>query len=405
MHDTGTHTAGPTRRPLMALVVEAFLLFAVLRLGLSLVGVFVATQDVPSPCHFEEALNGWQTLPELLRDGPAFPLAGVWERWDACWYIKIATFGYESGEQSAAFFPAFPMAVRVVATITFLPYPVAGMIVPAIAFVAAVTGLVRLVETSHGIVIARRAALYLGIFPSAFFLFAPFTEALFLAAVVWTLVFARERRWLLAAVLAFVAGLTRVQGLLLVLPLAWEALVAARDARSDRRLATRDGRFIMATSVIATVAPAIAFLGFALAARQLSGETPYDAQAFWGGTSFHPPWEVVAASYRWIVERGDGAQALNLITLIGSAALLLAAARRMPLTYSLYAWPPIILIALRIQPTPLTSTIRFVVVLFPIFIVLALLTGRPWLERAWVILSLLFLGLLTATFLGGDFVA
>jgi len=389
----------------MALVVEAFLLFAVLRLGLSLVGVFVATQDVPSPCHFEEALNGWQTLPELLRDGPAFPLAGVWERWDACWYIKIATFGYESGEQSAAFFPAFPMAVRVVATITFLPYPVAGMIVPAIAFVAAVTGLVRLVETSHGIVIARRAALYLGIFPSAFFLFAPFTEALFLAAVVWTLVFARERRWLLAAVLAFVAGLTRVQGLLLVLPLAWEALVAARDARSDRRLATRDGRFIMATSVIATVAPAIAFLGFALAARQLSGETPYDAQAFWGGTSFHPPWEVVAASYRWIVERGDGVQALNLITLIGSAALLLAAARRMPLTYSLYAWPPIILIALRIQPTPLTSTIRFVVVLFPIFIVLALLTGRPWLERAWVILSLLFLGLLTATFLGGDFVA
>lgn len=405
MHDTGTHTAGPTRRPLMALVVEAFLLFAVLRLGLSLVGVFVATQDVPSPCHFEEALNGWQTLPELLRDGPAFPLAGVWERWDACWYIKIATFGYESGEQSAAFFPAFPMAVRVVATITFLPYPVAGMIVPAIAFVAAVTGLVRLVETSHGIVIARRAALYLGIFPSAFFLFAPFTEALFLAAVVWTLVFARERRWLLAAVLAFVAGLTRVQGLLLVLPLAWEALVAARDARSDRRLATRDGRFIVATSVIATVAPAIAFLGFALAARQLSGETPYDAQAFWGGTSFHPPWEVVAASYRWIVERGDGVQALNLITLIGSAALLLAAARRMPLTYSLYAWPPIILIALRIQPTPLTSTIRFVVVLFPIFIVLALLTGRPWLERAWVILSLLFLGLLTATFLSGDFVA
>ena len=405
MHDTGTHTAGPTRRPLMALVVEGFLLFAVLRLGLSLVGVFVATQDVPSPCHFEEALNGWQTLPELLRDGPAFPLAGVWERWDACWYIKIATFGYESGEQSAAFFPAFPMAVRVVATITFLPYPVAGMIVPAIAFVAAVTGLVRLVETSHGIVIARRAALYLGIFPSAFFLFAPFTEALFLAAVVWTLVFARERRWLLAAVLAFVAGLTRVQGLLLVLPLAWEAFVAARDARSDRRLATRDGRFIVAMSVIATVAPAIAFLGFALAARQLSGETPYDAQAFWGGTSFHPPWEVVAASYRWIVERGDGVQALNLITLIGSAALLLAAARRMPLTYSLYAWPPIILIALRIQPTPLTSTIRFVVVLFPIFIVLALLTGRPWLERAWVILSLLFLGLLTATFLGGDFVA
>ena len=63
------------------------------------------------------------------------------------------------------------------------------------------------------------------------------------------------------------------------------------------------------------------------------------------------------------------------------------------------------LIATRIQPTPLTSTMRYVLVLFPIFIVAVLLTERPWLRQAWLIVSALLLGALTTIFLQGDFVA
>ena len=77
----------------------------------------------------------------------------------------------------------------------------------------------------------------------------------------------------------------------------------------------------------------------------------------------------------------------------------------MPVTYSLYAWPPLLLVATRIQPTPLTSTMRYVLVLFPVFIVAVLLTERPWLRQAWLIVSTLLLGALTTIFLQGDFVA
>jgi hypothetical protein len=107
----------------------------------------------------------------------------------------------------------------------------------------------------------------------------------------------------------------------------------------------------------------------------------------------------------WIVERGDGMQALNLVALLGSAALLAVGWRRIPLTYSLYAWPPLLLVATRIQPTPLTSTARYVLVLFPVFVVAALLLERPSLRRAWLVVSLLFLGALATMFLQGDFVA
>ena len=405
MHHSRDQPTADAHPPLAALVAEAVAIFFALRIGLSLLGALIATQGVWGPCHFEEALNGWRTMPELLRDGPAFPLAGIWERWDACWYMKIATFGYEPGERSVAFFPLFPAAVRAVGIVTALPYPVAGLLVSGAAYVAAMAGLLRLVAATHGLRIARWTMRYLSLFPAAFFLFASFSEALFLASSIWCLVFARDRRWGPAMVLATFAGLTRAQGLLLVLPLAWEASLAAREIRAGGRLRTPSGSGRLALSVAATTAPALAFAGYTLAARAMTDETPYDAQSLWGGTQFHPPWEVAAASARWILERGDGIQALNLAALLGAAALLAAGARRMPITYSLYAWPPLLLAATRIQPTPLTSTTRYLLVLFPVFVVAVLLTERAWLRQAWLVVSALLLGVLATLFLQGDFVA
>jgi hypothetical protein len=394
--------AGP---PIAALFAEAFVLFLALRIGLSLLGALVAMSGVWGPCHFEEALVGWHTMPELLRDGPAFPLAGIWERWDACWYMKIATYGYEPGERSVAFFPLYPAAVRAVGTVTTLPYPVAGLIVSALGYVAAMTGLLRLVAATHGIRIARSTMRYLSLFPAAFFLFAPFTEATFLASAVWCLVLARERRWGLALLCGGLAGLTRAQGVLLAVPLAWEAFLAVREARIAGGIRTRRAQRQVALSIVATLAPVIVFIAYGLMAQAVTGETPYDAQSLWGGTEFHPPWEVVPPAASWAIEHGDGIETLNLAALLGSAGLLLAGIRRMPMTYSLYAWPPLMLIATRIQPTPLTSTMRYVLVLFPVFVVAAIISDRPWRRQAWLIVSVLLLGALTTIFLQGDFVA
>ena len=406
MDDKRDQRPADARPPIAALVVEAVILFLALRIGLSLLGALVATSGVWGPCHFEEALVGWQTMPEQLRDGPAFPLAGIWERWDACWYMKIATYGYEPGERAVAFFPFFPALVRSVGTITTLPYPVAGLIVSALGYVAAMTGLLRLVAASHGLRIARWSMRYLSLFPAAFFLFAPFTEATFLASAVWCLVFARERRWGLALLLG---GRRRLDPRPGSAPRGAAGLGGVpRRARGAgfRPASDQPARWLqVALSIAATLAPVAVFLAFGLVARALTGETPYDAQSLWGGTEFHPPWEVVAAAATWAIEHGDGIEALNLAALLGSAGLLIAGVRRMPVTYSLYAWPPLLLIATRIQPTPLTSTMRYVLVLFPVFIVAVLLTERPWLRQAWLIVSTLLLGALTTIFLQGDFVA
>ena len=119
----------------------------------------------------------------------------------------------------------------------------------------------------------------------------------------------------------------------------------------------------------------IGFGSFLLATAAITGRTPLDTQDVWGGKNFHPPWEVVDASLRWIIEHHDSLQALNLAMLLLFLVLVVVGVRRLPVSYSLLAIPQVVLIAIRIQPTPLTSTARLLEVVFPAFVVIALATG------------------------------
>ncbi len=128
---------------------EALWLFTVMRVGLGLFALFVIghAASVPTSCHFELALDHWLTVPPLANSPTEFPLVGVWQRWDACWYSKIATFGYEAGESSASFWPVLPIAMRIVSIPLHGDVALAGLVVAAIAYVIAIVGLYRLIKS------------------------------------------------------------------------------------------------------------------------------------------------------------------------------------------------------------------------------------------------------------------
>ena len=113
---------------------------------------------------------------------------------------------------------------------------------------------------------------------------------------------------------------------------------------------------------------------------------------------------MAAAAWQWTIDRHDPLQFVNLALLVLFGVLLLAGLRRLPVSYTLFALPQVLLLATRIQPTPLTSTNRYLLVVFPAFVVAALI---PW-ERvrfAWALISTLFLAVLLQAFLSGDYVA
>jgi hypothetical protein len=386
---------------------DAVSLFVAMRVALGLAVIYLWWRGgLPGPCHYELARDNWLTIPPLADQGPAFPLVGVWQRWDACWYSKIATFGYEPTELSVNFWPLFPLFTRAVGSVIgSAQIALAGLIVSAITYIAAMVGLYRLVARDVDAETARRTMLFITIFPSAFFLFAPFTEALFLSLAVWAMVGARERIWWLAALAGFLAALTRIQGVFLVFPLGWEALAAAGLLRRPWPPAIETiARRPLLTGLASTIGPALGFLGFLAYSAVTVGQTPLDTQEAWGGKDFFPPWAVVDAAWRWAVERADPLQALNLALLIVFGILLIVGARRLPFSYTLYALPQYLLLATRIQPTPLTATNRYLLVIFPAFVVLALI---PWqgVRLTWAITSLLLLGILLVEFQTGTFVA
>jgi hypothetical protein len=404
--------ASPSARPAwpdrLAPLREAAWLLVTLKLALGVLALYVVgSEAVPGPCHFELARDGWTRIPQLADRGAGFLAVGVWQRWDSCWIGKIATYGYEPGLNSVTFFPAMPVVTALLTPLVRGSVALAGEIAAAGAYVVGIVAILWLVGTDFGRDIARRTALYLSVFPAAFFLFAPFTESLFLASSAVALLGSRRRRWWIAAAASTVAGLTRTQGVLLVLPLGWEAIRYARESgavpRSSASIAA-GFRLVVGPSV-AVAAPAVAFVGYLLYATAVAGVSPLDSQDAWGGRNFHPPWDVFAASWQWFLDHHDGLQLANLVILMGSIALIIGAARRVPLSYTLLALPQLGLLATRLQPTPLTATSRYVVVVFPVFVVLALLGRSRRFDRTWVIGSAMGLAILASQFVRGAFIA
>ena len=190
-------------------------------------------------------------------DGP--PEVGVvdlWNRWDTEHYVDIAEYGYESPEThefAEAFFPLFPMTIRALSLVGFNPV-FAGMLVSAIASVVALAYIYRLAEEELYPGAGRRAALYLAVFPTAVFLTAAYSEALFLAGAIPAFYYARRSEWRSVGIPAAIAMGTRIAGVFLLLGLAVEFI---RQREFDRSKIQR----AVASAAIALV-PLIAYMVF-----------------------------------------------------------------------------------------------------------------------------------------------
>ncbi len=167
----------------------------------------------------------------------------LWSAWDAPHYLRLAEVGYR-GEGSPGddplfivFFPAYPAAVAV-AHVVLRDLVLAGLTVSFAAAVAACYLLHRLVCLHSDRTTADRAVLLLLAFPTAFFLFAPFTESLFLVGALGAVYAARTGRWPLAAAAGALASGARVVGIAVAPALAFQALREPGSAAArTRRLA------------------------------------------------------------------------------------------------------------------------------------------------------------------------
>jgi hypothetical protein len=143
-------------------------------------------------------------------------LADLIGSWDGGRFLYIAAHGYADvpffrhPESILASYPGYPLAIDTIAWVPGIGLEGAGFAVTIAAGLAAAWGLTRLGMALTG---DRRLSLVMvavwAVAPASFVLSMVYSEALFCALAIWSLVALAERRWLMAGVLTLGAGLVR----------------------------------------------------------------------------------------------------------------------------------------------------------------------------------------------------
>ena len=228
------------------------------------------------------------------------PFWDAFARYDSGWYQQIARSGYQytpGGRSTIAFFPAYPFLMRHVGRL-FGPRPsdlyIGGLVVSWLAFVLAMIGLYYLARLDLTRARAERAVVLAAVFPFAFFFGAVYTEALFLAAVVWCIYAFRTDRFLLGGLAGAVATATRVNGVLILPALAWIGWQRYREMAT-----AGDGDRARRTAIAAAAGVLLAAAGigaYSLYIWRLTG-SPFEWVATIERWGYHPggvPWLALA---------------------------------------------------------------------------------------------------------------
>lgn len=198
--------------------MQIFLIWLIVRILVSLSAIIV------SPL---------RPLTEIERNTPIWPPLtpiSIWltriflsplQRWDVDWYLKIVVEGYGQ-DGTAQFHPLFPAIAKIFHQLDlsalgslFLVSTIAG-----IALFICYNHLAQFDHADKGD--ALFSLLFFAFSPTAFVLFIPYSEGLFLLWVVICLYCLRHGFWWYASIAGAFAVLTRQQGLFLILPILWE---------------------------------------------------------------------------------------------------------------------------------------------------------------------------------------
>lgn len=350
----------PRVRDGLAQTAWAFFGARMLLLVVSAVGVGLLAMPDGQPV----GVPGW---PARVPDQGWDALVTATERQDALWYLRIATDGYAPDDGSAAFFPLYPLTVRAVAWLPGIgPLGAALLIANAAAFGALLMLHALTRREFPDPEIARRTVLLAALFPTAFFLLAPYTESMFLLLAVSAFWFARSERWGWAALAGAGAALTRSIGIVVAVGLAVEAI---RQWRGEGRPPLPR----IAGAITAGLAPLL-YLG-AWFVWERDPTAPLEAQANWSREGWFPlltVWRAASLAWRyrtwWLID-----VVVVAIVVVGLAV----ATRRVAAGYSVYAWAGLLIpLTFPYPDRPLLSAPRFVLILFPAYWGLARLASR-----------------------------
>jgi Gpi18-like mannosyltransferase len=146
----------------------------------------------------------------------ANPWLWSWLNFDGVHYLAIAEVGYQS--LTYFYFPVFPFVTRFFGNLIGggqINYAIFGLIVSNVSFFIALLGLWKLIVKEFDSKVAKLTILLMLFSPTSFYFGSYYTESLFLALTVWSFYFLRHGKSVYGGVLGAISTAVRIIGVAL----------------------------------------------------------------------------------------------------------------------------------------------------------------------------------------------
>jgi len=299
--------------------------------------------------------------------------------------MNIAQNGYSSS--TVAFFPLYPILIRALTRITGST-SISGLLIANLSFFVALFYLYAITKQDYDDNTAGRAVFYIAAAPSAFFFSTVYTESLFLLFVTAGFYYARKSKWLFACLAGVLASATRINGVLVGAFILFEAFWQKGirffpkpwSARSQIDLLRKDIG-ILPQAKKGILAAILSLLGLAAYMAYLYREFG-DPLAFlhvqenWGRS----------VGFDWLLRvLQDHSQKLDILFTIIFIPIVIITFFKFRPSYGLFT---LLSFMIPLVSGSLLSMRRFVIVIVPCYILLALWGKKQWVDRLIIGISL-----------------
>lgn len=299
--------------------------------------------------------------------------------WDGGHYLGIAESGYSEKFQYA-FFPLYPLVIRALNQVT-QNYLVAAILVSVGSTFLGLHLLYKLVAVDFDKKIAEKAVVALLFFPTSFFLLTAYSEGLFFFLAVATFYLLRQNKLFWATIAAALASATRLVGLAVVVGLLIEVITIRGFNRKNWYL---------------VLAP-LGFIIYCILLYKQTGDPFYfiTAENYWQRTLATP-----GVSF-WETLKDISGREIDLAFAIFGVGFAIRSFRFLPPSLAIYS---LLSVGIPLFTPTLSSMPRFLLPVFPIFILVAFIKNR-FVGLFFQVVSIALLSIFTALFIAGYWVS
>ncbi|MBA2680019.1 MAG: glycosyltransferase family 39 protein [Ktedonobacteraceae bacterium] len=342
----------------------------------------------------------------------------AWSQFDAKYFVGIAQYGYggyngyvgynPQHPYATAFFPLYPMLIHGVGFLfggSWIADYVASLLVANLCFFFVLVLLYCMVRRDFDGSIAQRSLFFLAFNPYAIFFFLGYTESLFLLLCLGALFFLRRGRpldWWLAGLCGAGAVLTRGNGVVLLIAFSVAFLQhfgpALRAWYEQKSSIFKEGRWRTLLNALLPMGLFPLALGAYMFYLWFNWHNPllfsYAEVRYWGRILAWP-WVGTARTIQNLLFTTQWRDARNLTDLIFTfvpIAIVIWGWRRLPLDYIVFALAIAIFSLMFPWFTnhPLASTPRYLMMMFPVGVMLAVWSKRPAVGKAFELIWVTF---------------